>query len=66
MSIPESTAFLQDLNAAAAAARLGLDSSLDMHSGGSAPTYTRQQLEAGPRRSVLRLPLRWRHALVCQ
>lgn len=47
-SIPESAALLQDLNAAAAAARLGLDSSLDIHSGSN--SYGRQQLDCGPRR----------------
>ena len=48
-TIPESQALLQDLNAAAAAARLGLDSSLDMHNS-STGSYGGQHLDSGPRR----------------
>lgn len=48
-TIPESQALLQDLNAAAAAARLGLDSSLDMRTTSNG-SYGGQQLDCGPRR----------------
>ena len=54
-SIPESQALLQNLNAAAAAARLGLDSSLDFHSASNASYHGGQNLDSGPRRCVFTL-----------